>query len=195
MLALVYVSGATRTVAPMDLSELPGYDEAWRRLVSRLRNFLNLFGDQSDALMISFAGVVQRGDEWKPEWDFQNGPWVQLDVDAAGRVRTSCGSNQFLAEPFRLSSREIDQMVGLGFAEPVATSPQNPDEFSWNQYFLRYDERGQDCSIRLADAIIAAFRSPFRAPHPSLLEYMAWGPCVAAAETLGLSPSDLVKPE
>ncbi len=175
----------------MNYADRSGNIEAWNELEHRLHELLGPFGNRADALVLSFAGVPQRGAEWNPEWDVRNGPWIQLDVDQHGRIRTSGGSNRFLAEPFRLTPDEIDQMVGLGFSEPELA---DPDEFSWSHYFLRYDQPKVKVGER-ANMIVAAFRGPYRAPHPSLLEYRAWGPCRRAAVSLGISSSDDVERE
>jgi hypothetical protein len=173
----------------MELTELPDYEEGWHRLASGLRDLLGSFGARNDSLILSFAGAVREDEEWNPEWDFQNGPWINIDVDLDGRIRTSCGSNHFLAEPFQLNEQEIDQMRSLGFAEPVEIDLEGRGDFSWNYYFLRLDEPGPDLPSQLTEAIVNAFRGPYRAPHASLLKYMAWGPCTASAKALGLTPS------
>lgn len=107
-------------------------------------------------------------------------PYAQFCVAGAGWIRAEVSSNAYLADPFKLTDRQVEMMVeSLGWR-----LPEDPDE---GRNFVV--EKSVEDVETIALLVREVLEDVFGIPHPTLMSAHAWGPAAVGVEVLGIPAS------
>lgn len=148
---------------------------AWDDFADSLAAYLGTMEAEDDHLIVE----TPQGDE-----DDGASPYAQFCVVGTGWIRAEVSSNFYLAEPFKLTDEQVEDMVdGLGWR-----LPDDPDQ---GRNFVL--ERKVEDVEAMASNIREVLEDFFGIPHPTLMSAHAWGPAAAGIAVLGIpASSDVV---
>jgi hypothetical protein len=144
---------------------------AWDDFADSLAAYLGTMEADDDHLIVE----TPQGDE-----DDGASPYAQFCVAGTGWIRAEVSSNAYLADPFKLTDEQVEDLVdGLGWR-----LPDDPDE---GQNFVL--ERSVDAAESMASVVREVLEDFFGIPHPTLMSAHAWGPAAAGVAVLGIPAS------